>query len=161
MPRFPVKPPESSRSRKKSYLALILDQEETIIFERLSRRLQVSVGNAWSRSMCSELSTQHQRNNFIPALHTGQSEEKCQSRTLYRFFLYGFLPNLLRSLKRRLRTHDSVLRYITVASLDKCLCKEKNTRTISGIALHSGQRTDICFCAQFCQIAIPFFCGFA
>jgi len=113
------------RSRKKSYLALILDQEETIIFGRLSRRLQVSVGNAWSRSMCSELSTQHQRNNFILALHTGQSEEKCQSRTLYRFFLYGFLPNLLRSLKRRLRTHDSVLRYITVASLDKCLCKEK------------------------------------
>lgn len=73
------------RSRRKSYLALILDQEKTIIFERLSRRLEISVGNAWSRSMCPKLSTQ-QRNNFVP-LHGDQSDEKCQSGTLYRFFL--------------------------------------------------------------------------
>lgn len=37
-------------------------------------------------------------------------------------------PNLLWSLKRRLRTHDSALRYITVAPLDKTLLwREKHT----------------------------------
>lgn len=88
-----------------------------------------------------KFSTQHQRNNFIPVLRVGQSEEKCQSRTLYRFFLYVFPSNLLRSLKRRLRTHDSALRYITVASLDKRLCEgKKNTRTISGIARTFGTK---------------------
>lgn len=150
---FPVKLRKPSIKEKElSRLDIASGENDNF---RETRWLEVSVGNAWSWSMYSELSTQHQRNNFIPALHAGQSEGKCQSRTLYRFFLYSFPPNLLWSLKRRLRTHDSALRYITVAPLDKRLCEKKNTDYFQG-GVTFGTKNK-CFCVQFCQIAIPFF----
>lgn len=125
------------RSTGKSYLALILDQEKTIIFGRLSRRLEVSVGNAWSRSMRSpnsRLSTDEiisfQRRSTAPNPKRNAKVE--HSLSILSLRLSTESPMILKA--SPLRTHDSALRYITVASLDKRLCRKrrKKNRLLSG-----------------------------
>lgn len=153
--------PPNSRSRKKSYLVLILDQGKTIIFGRLSRRLESIPSEMRGHGRCapnSRLST----NEIISSRRSTPANSKRNAKVERSIDSFSTVPRRgsLVILKAPPSNARLALRYITTSlHLINAFVEEKknaHTRNISRVALHLGQRINVCFCVQFCQIAMSF-----